>query len=69
MTNYALMGALSYRASPAAFPAIIRYLNRLPEQEFAVVCVIDATARDPALMATSAYQCWAAAHGGLLSGH
>jgi hypothetical protein len=69
MTNYALMGALSYRASPAALPAIIRYLNRLPEQEFAVVCVIDATARDPALMATSTYQCWAAAHGDLLSGH
>jgi len=69
MTNYALIGALSYRASPANFPAMIQYLNRLPEQEFAVVCVHDATARDPALMATSAYQIWAAVHGDLLSGH
>jgi hypothetical protein len=30
---------------------------------------MDATARDPALMVTSAYQNWAAAHGDLLSGH
>jgi len=69
MTHYALMGALSYRATQANFPAIIQYLNRLPEQEFAVVCVLDATARDQALMVTGAYQSWAAAHGDLLSGH
>jgi hypothetical protein len=69
MTNYALMGALSYRATPKNLPAIVRYLDRLPEQEFAVVCIVDATARDPDLMITSAYQSWAAAHGDLLSGH
>ena len=69
MTSYALMGALSYRATPANFAAIITYLDRLPEQEFAVVCVVDATARNHDLTITSAYQTWAAAHGELLSGH
>ena len=69
MTSYALMGALSYRAKPANFPSIVRYLDRLPEQEFAVVCVVDATARDRDITLTAAYQQWAAAHGELLSGH
>ena len=69
MIAYALMGALSYRAKPANFAAIVRYLDRLPEQEFAVVCVVDATARDKDLALTTAYQAWAAAHGELLSGH
>ncbi len=69
MMAYALMGALSYRATPQNFAAIIRYLDRLPEQEFSVVCVLDATARDNALTMTSPYQHWAAAHGELLSGH
>jgi hypothetical protein len=69
MKNYALMGALSYRATPTNLHAIVQYLDRLPEQEFAVVCIVDATARDPALMITNAYQSWAAAHGDLLSGH
>ena len=69
MTAYALMGALSYRAKPANFPSIVRYLDRLPEQEFAVVCVVDATARNRDLTLTAAYQQWAAAHVELLSGH
>ena len=68
MISYALMGALSCRANPSNFGAIVRYLDRLPEQEFAVVCVLDATARDKQLMITSAYQVWAAAHGDLLTG-
>jgi hypothetical protein len=69
MTNHALMGALSYHATPANFASIVRYLDRLPEQEYAVVCIVDATARNGALLVTSAYQSWAAAHGDLLSGH
>jgi len=68
MTSYALMGALSYRASAANLGAIVRYLDRLPEQEFSVVCMLDATARNPDLTLTGAYQRWAAAHGDLLSG-
>ena len=64
------MEALSYRATPKNLPAIVLYLDRLPEQEFAVVCIVDATARrDPDLMITGAYQSWAAARGDLLSGH
>ena len=66
-TLYALMGALAHRAKAGTFAAIVRYLDRLPQQEFAVVCVLDATARDPALMTTSGYQRWAAAKGDLLT--
>ena len=62
-------GPRSYRARPGNFAAITRYLDRLPEQEFAVVCIVDATARDADLTITAAYQHWAAAHGELLSGH
>jgi hypothetical protein len=69
MTSHALMGALSYNATPTNFAAIVRYLDRLPEQEYAVVCVVDATARNRDIMVTSTYQSWAAAHGELLSGH
>jgi hypothetical protein len=68
MTSYALMGALSTRAKPGNFAAILTYLARLPEQEFAVACVLDATARSPALTMTAAYQYWAVDHGSLLSG-
>ena len=69
MTSYALMGALAHRATPRNFAAVVRYLDRLPEQEFSVACVVDATARDGQLTLTAAYQSWAAAHGAMLSGH
>jgi len=69
MTSYALMGALAHRATPRNFGAVIDYLDRLPEQEFSVVCVLDATARDERLTLTAPYQRWAAAHGAMLSGH
>jgi hypothetical protein len=69
MTSYALMGALAHRATSRNFAAVIRYLDRLPEQEFSVACVVDATARDEQLTLTAAYQAWAAAHGTMLSGH
>ena len=61
------MGALAHRATARNFAAIVRYLDRLPEQEFSVVCVVDATARDGQLMLTTAYQTWAAAHGSMLT--
>jgi hypothetical protein len=67
MTQYALMGALSYRATASNLAPIVRYLARLPEQEFAVVCLRDATARNPALQQTAAYQSWAVSHGDLLT--
>ena len=53
---YALMGALGHRASRENLAALIRYLDRLPEQEFSVVCVLDATGRDRSLEQTMAYQ-------------
>jgi hypothetical protein len=61
------MGALGSRATRRNLEAILRYLDRLPEQEFSVVCVLDATARDRSLEQTAAYQRWAAAHGDLLT--
>ena len=68
MTLHALMGALAHRATPRNFGAVIRYLNRLPERDFAVACIVDATARDKALASTPAYQVWAVTHGDLLTG-
>lgn len=68
MTLYALMGALAHRTTPRNFASVIRYLDRLPEQDFAVACVVDATARDPALASTPAHTAWAVAHGRLLGG-
>lgn len=50
------MGALGHRASRENLAALIRYLDRLPEQEFSVVCVLDATGRDRSLEQTMAYQ-------------
>jgi hypothetical protein len=67
MTSHALMGALSDNTTPANFAAIVRYLDRLPEQEYAVVCIVDATARNRDLEVTSAYQSWASAHGDALA--
>ncbi len=67
MTRYALMGALAYRATAATLAPIARYIARLSEQEFAVVCMRGTTARNPALMHTAAYQAWAVSHGDLLT--
>jgi hypothetical protein len=68
MIYYALMGALAYRATPTNFDKLVRYLDRLPEQEFSVVCVLDSIARDQGLTLTHAYQRWAVRHGEFLSG-
>lgn len=65
--THALMGALAGRATQANFASIQRYLARLPEQEWAAVCITDATARQPELMSTAAYQRWAVASGRQLS--
>jgi hypothetical protein len=59
----------SARSPGRSSPPFVRYLDHLPEQEYAVVCIVDATARNGDLFVTSAYQNWAAAHGDLLSGH
>lgn len=68
MTLHALVGALAHRATRRNFASVLRYLGRLPEQDFALACVVDATARDASLASTPAYQAWAVAHGDLLSG-
>jgi len=43
----------------SAFDRICLYLNRLPT-EFRVLCVRDATLREPAILCTAGYTKWAA---------
>ena len=53
----AVASAVAYRATPANFAAVITYLSRLP-QEYSVMAVRDATARDPKLNESPAYTKW-----------
>ncbi len=53
----ALCIALSYRANKSNFAAIITYLERLP-QEYTVMAIRDATARDKDLNSHRAYTTW-----------
>ncbi len=50
--------ALARCASDTNFDRICQYLNRLPT-EFRVLCVRDATLRQPAIRCTAGYTKWA----------
>lgn len=63
---YALMGSLSYAATPGNFDATVRYLDRVPP-DFSVVCVKDAVARNKGLTMTNAFNRWARAHAQVFS--
>ncbi len=56
--QYAVASALGRCASDTNFDRICVYLNRLPT-EFRVLCVRDATLRDPAIRCTAGYVRWA----------
>jgi hypothetical protein len=56
--QYAVVSALARCASDTNFDRICRYLNRLPT-ELGVLCVRDATIRQPAIRCTSGYTKWA----------
>lgn len=56
--QYAVASALARCASDANFDRICLYLNRLPT-EFQVLCVRDATLREPAIRYTAGYVKWA----------
>jgi len=56
--QYAVASALARCASDTNFDRICLYLNRLPT-EFRVLCVRDATLREPAIRCTAGYVRWA----------
>jgi hypothetical protein len=56
--QYAVASALAHRASDANLDRICAYLDRMPT-EFCVLCVRDASLREPAIRHTTAYTKWA----------
>ena len=56
--QYAVASALARCASDTNFDRVCLYLNRLPT-EFGVLCVRDATLREPAIRSTAGYVKWA----------
>jgi hypothetical protein len=56
--QYAVASALAHCASDTNFDRICTYLARMPT-EFSVLCVRDASLREPAVRHTSAYTKWA----------
>jgi hypothetical protein len=56
--QYAVASALARCASDTNFDRVCLYLNRLPT-EFRVLCVRDATLRQPAIRCTAGYTRWA----------
>jgi hypothetical protein len=64
-TLFALCGALSKKVDPAAFDAIVKYGNRLPE-EFCVMLITDCITRCPDVQETVAFVDWAKIHNHVL---
>jgi len=58
---WAISAALSRRSTDQNFRRVLTYLDRMPE-EYAVMCVKDATARDASLCSTSEFTQWAVKH-------
>jgi len=56
--QYAVASALAHRATDTNFDRICLYLDRIPT-EFRVLCVRDATLREPAIKCTASYTKWA----------
>jgi MoxR-like ATPase len=56
--QYAVASALAHRATDTNFDRICLYLDRMPT-EFRVLCVRDATLREPSIKYTAGYTKWA----------
>ncbi len=56
--QYAVASALAHRASDSNFGQICAYLDRMPT-EFSVLCVRDASLREPGVKHTPTYTKWA----------
>jgi hypothetical protein len=59
--QFAVASALSYYATDTNFDRICQYLKRMPA-EFGVLCVRDASSRQPDVRHTAAYTQWAVAN-------
>jgi ATPase family associated with various cellular activities (AAA) len=64
-TLYALMGALSHKASPDNFASLMDFVGRVPP-EFAVLFVRDALKINPKIQTTKEFITWAAKDGAKL---
>ena len=60
--HYALMGALSHRMNEVNIDATVRYLGRLTQPEFSVLCMKDALVKTESLKTTRAFTHWALDH-------
>lgn len=56
--QYAVASALALRATDTNFDRVYQYLTRMPV-EFRILCVRDASLRDPSIKYTNAYVKWA----------
>jgi hypothetical protein len=59
-TMFVTMQALSTRANQSNFHEIVTYLRRIPELEFAELCIADTLAANPGLKFHGAYGAWQA---------
>lgn len=59
---FAFVGAMVHRATPDNFDVVMRIANRLPD-EYGVLVVRDAYAKDPDIMSTKAFIDWATTKG------
>lgn len=57
-TMYATCGALSSRASMETIPAIVKYADRFPEKEFAVLMITDCLKKEPLLKKSRPFIEW-----------
>jgi hypothetical protein len=64
--QYAVASALAHRATDTNFDRVCTYLKRMPT-EFSVLCVRDASLREPAVQHTPAYTQWAIANHAVLA--
>jgi dynein-related subfamily AAA family protein len=64
--QYAVASALGRCASDSNFDRVCLYLNRMPT-EFSVLCVRDASLREPDVRHTAAYTKWAVSHHDVLA--
>jgi hypothetical protein len=63
--QYAVATALAHCASDTKFDRVCAYLERMPT-EFSVLCVRDASLRQPSVCHTAAYTKWAISHHSVL---
>jgi hypothetical protein len=64
--QFAVASALAYRATNTNFNRICKYLKRMPT-EFGVLCVHDASRRQPDVRHTAGYTQWAVENHGVIS--